>query len=118
MRLKTFPTFLSIIVSVILGYLGYTIAEGDSDAGAWAAGIGTGVCVLLTVLPLIAMRLEVDKQSVNMKAWSFAAFAVMLALNLCFAIFGVAEPYYALTVGLLLCIHLYVVWKLAEIKDV
>ncbi|MBQ7634588.1 MAG: hypothetical protein IJS89_03345 [Bacteroidaceae bacterium] len=25
---------------------------------------------------------------------------------------------YAITIGLLLCIHLYVVWKLAEIKDV
>ena len=116
MKLKAFPALLSLIVSCALGYLAWHIA-GD-DEGSLVVGIGTGVAVLSTLLPLLALRLENGRQSVNMKAWSFAALIVLLAVYLGVALLGVAEPYYAVTRLLLRCLHLLVVWKLAEIKDV
>lgn len=118
MKLKLFPTLLSLIITAAFAYLAYYIANSKGDEGDWLLAIGTGICLLFAILPLIALRLDNDRQNVNMKVWSTIVLFLMLAVNLCFAIFGVAVPLYIVSVVLILCIHFLVLWKLVEIKDV
>lgn len=105
-------------MSAVVGYLAYNLSKDDNQVGDWIISIGTAVCALVTTFPLLSINLENKHLSVNMKAWNFAALIVMLVVNLCFAAFGTGGPYYVVTVALLFCVHLYVVWRLSEIKDV
>ena len=117
MKISVFPTLLLLIVSSVIGYLAYHLARTDSDPNDILVGIGTSISVLLTLGCVIGVSIKNGKMNVNMKAWSITTFIVISVVNLCFAGFGVAMPYYIIVLALLLVIHLWVVWKLSTIKD-
>ena len=112
MKISIFPTLLLIVVVVAIGYLAYDMAHSRADANELLVGIGTGLSVLLTLGCVIGISLKNSRMNINMKAWSGAAFLVVLVVNLCFAGFGVAMPYYLIVISLLLVIHLWVIYKL------
>ena len=59
-----------------------------------------------------------ERMTVNMKTWSAVALIAMTIVNYCFAYFGVAQPYYIIILVLFLVLHLWMVWKMKETKDV
>ena len=99
---------------VAIGYLAYDMAHSRADASELLVGIVTGFSVLLTLGCVIGISLKNSRMNINMKAWSGAAFLVVLVVNLCFAGFGVAMPCYLIVMSLLLVIHLWVIYKLVE----
>lgn len=118
MRISAFPSLLTLIVTIAIGYLAYHLASSNSDANDLIVGIGTGISVLLTLGCVMGLSLNEGRMNVNFKAWSVAAFVVMTIINLCFAGFGVSMPYYVIVLALLLVIHLWVVWKLSTVEDI
>ena len=114
MKISVFPTLLLIVVVVAIGYLAYDMAHSRADANELLVGIGIGLSVLLTLGCVIGISLKNSRMNINMKAWSGAAFLVVLVVNLCFAGFGVAMPCYLIVMSLLLVIHLWVIYKLVE----
>ena len=112
MKISLLPTVLLIIVTVALGYLAYDMAHSHADPNELLVGIGTGLCVLLTLGCVIGISLKNSRMNINMKAWSGVAFLVLIVVNLCFAAFGVTMPYYLIVISLLLVIHLWVIYKL------
>ena len=116
MRISAFPSLLTLIVTIAIGYLAYHLASSNSDANDFVVGIGTGISVLLTFGCVMGLSLNDGRMNVNFKAWSVAAFVVMTIINLCFAGFGVSMPYYVIVMALLLVIHLWVVWKLSTVE--
>ena len=116
MRISAFPSLLTLIVTITIGYLAYHLASSNSDANDLVVGIGTGISVLLTLGCVMGLSLNEGRMNVNFKAWSVAAFVVMTIINLCFAGFGVSMPYYVIVLALLLVIHLWVVWKLSTVE--
>lgn len=114
MKISVFPTLLLIIVVVAIGYLAYDMAHSRADTNELLVGIGTGMSVLLTLGCVIGISLKNSRMNINMKAWSGVASLVMIVMNLCFAGFGVAMPYYLIVMSLLLVIHLWVIYKLVE----
>ena len=112
MKISVFPTLLLIITVVALGYLAYDMAHSNTDPNELFVGIGTGLSVILTLGCVLSISLKNHRMNINMKAWSGAAFVVLVIANLCFAGFGVTMPYYVIVISLLLVIHLWVVYKL------
>lgn len=112
MKISIFPTLLLIIAVVALGYLAYDLAHTRSDSNELFVGIGTGLSVILTLGCVLSISLKNHRMNINMKAWSGAAFVVLVIANLSFAEFSVTMPYYIIVISLLLVIHLWVVYKL------
>lgn len=118
MKISVFPALLSLIVATALGYLAEHISFSNGDSGHIVVGVGTGLTVLATLTCLMAVKLENGRMSVNMKTWSSVALIVITIVNYCFAFFGVTQPYYVIILALFLVLHLWMVWKMKETKDV
>ena len=118
MKISVFPTLLTLMVTIAIGYFAYYLANSNSDANDWKVGIGTSLSVLLTLGCVIGLSLNERRMNVNLKAWSIAAFVVLTIVNLCFASFCVSMPYYVIVLALLLVIHLCVVWNLSTVEDI
>ena len=116
MKLSVFPALLTIIVGIIIGYLSYHIGKSNLDSNDIIAGIGTSVSVILTLGCIIGVSINDSRINVNMRAWSIVAFVVTTIVNLCYAYFGISMPYYVIVIALMLIIHLWVVWKMLNIK--
>ena len=114
MKISVFPTILLIIATIAIGYLAYDMAHTHSDTNDIIVGVGTGISILLTLGCVIGISLKDRRMNINMKAWSGVAFIVLIVVNLCFAGFGVAMPYYIIAIALLLVIHLLVVYQLEK----
>ena len=116
MKISVFPTLLLLIATAAIGFLAYHIAKSNTDPNDILVGVGTGVSVLLSLGCVLGVSLEDGRMNVNMKAWSMVAFVVMAVVNICYAGFGVSMPYYVIVIALMLIIHLWVVWKLLNIR--
>ncbi len=112
MKISIFPTLLLIIATAAISYLAHDMAHTHSDPNEIIVGVGTGLSILMTLGCLLSLSLKDSRLNINMKAWSSVAFVVMAVVNLCYAGFGVSMPYYIIVIGLLLVIHLWVVYKL------
>ncbi len=113
MKISVFPTILLIIATIAIGYFTYDLAHSRSDANDMIVGIGTGVSGLITLGCVMGLSLKDERLNVNMKAWSFVAFVIMVAVNICFAMLGAIMPTYIIVISLLMVIHLWVVYKMA-----
>lgn len=118
MKVSAIPTIITFIISAVLGYLAYSIADGHFDKNSVLIGIGTMVSVLATLGTLMACSLKNSKTNINMKAWSSLTFILIIIANFCFAIFGSSVPIYLAAIVILILIHLFVVWKLYTVNDV
>lgn len=118
MKISVFPFLLSLIVAAALAYLAGHISYSNGDSEHMVVGIGTGLTVLATLACLMAVKHENPKMNVNMKTWSAIALFLMIIVNFCFAFLGVAQPYYIIILALFLVLHLWMVWKMRETKDV
>ena len=118
MKISAFPFLLSFIVAAALAYLAGHISYSHGDPDYMVVGFGTGLTVLATLACLMAVKYENPKMNVNMKTWSAIALILMIIVNYCFAFFGVAQPYYIIILALFLVLHLWMVWKMKETKDV
>ena len=118
MKISVFPFMLSLIVAVAIAYLAGHISYSHGDSDHMVVGIGTGLTILATLACLMAVRHENPKMNVNMKTWSAIALILMIIVNFCFAFFGVAQPYYIIILALFFVLHLWVVWKMKETKNV
>ena len=103
-------------MTAALSYLVYNIAIEDENCILLT--IGTAISVLLTLALCMAVKFDNPKVGINIKIWCFIMFFIMFVSNLCFAWFGVNLPYYFILLAFLWVIHLFVVWKMSEIKNV
>lgn len=118
MKISAFPFLLSLIVAAALGYLAEHISNSKGDSGHIIVGVGTGLSLFATLACLMAVRLDNGRMNVNMKTWCTIALIVMAIINYCFAFLGVAQPYYIIILTLFFVLHLWMVWKMKETKDV
>ncbi|MBR5687809.1 MAG: hypothetical protein IKX36_07610 [Prevotella sp.] len=118
MRISFFPALICIIAAGFIAYLAFYFAQLHFDANDIIVAVGTFLSIFLTLGSLIALRLENERTGINMKAWSSVAFMLTICINLGFAIWGVLMPLYVIVLGLFLLIHLWIVWKMASMKDV
>ena len=118
MRISFFPALISIVAAGLIAYLAFYFAQLHFDANDIIVASGSFLSVVLTLGSMIALKLENERAGINMKAWSSVAFILTVCINLGFALWHVLMPLYVIVLGLFLLIHLWIVWKMASMKDV
>ena len=116
MKISIFPACLSIILIAVFSYLTYTIAIDNENCILLTTG--TVVFILFTLPLSMAVKFKNNKVGVNIKIWSFIMFLIMFIVNLCFVWFGNNPSYYIILMTFLLVSHIFVVWKISEIKNI
>lgn len=114
MKLNSVPSLLAVIISALLGYAVYSIA--DIDPNAILAGIVSTVCFIVTLTLAIGVEFTNGKLSVNIRVLSLSAFTVMLISHFAFAATIVKMPYYLIVNGLILCIYLCIAYYVNSLK--
>ena len=114
MKLNFVPSFLAVIISALLGYAVYSVA--DIDPNAILAGVVSTVCFIVTLILAIGVGYDDGKMSVNIRILSLSAFTVMLISHFAFAATIVKMPYYLIVNGLILCVYLCIAYYVNSLK--
>ena len=71
MKLNSVPSLLAVIISALLGYAVYSVA--DIDPNAILAGVVSTVCFIVTLILAIGVGYDDGKMSVNIRILSLSA---------------------------------------------
>ena len=114
MRINSILTLLTIVVSILMGYLVYSIA--GIDPNALLAGFCSTLCFICTLVPAFGIKYETRALSVNLRVLSFVAFLLMLISHITFAAISIEMPYYFIINGILLSIYLGIAYSINSTK--
>lgn len=116
MKVNVFLTSLCILITVLISYLVFYVAEGgENDV---LCGIVSGICIAATLVPMMGIQYESGRQGINIRIFSALFFFIFLISQFCFAAFGVGELYYIVSNGILLIIYMALFYKMQGIKNV
>ncbi len=112
MKLNVFLLFISIALTILLGYWIYDIAKGkENDI---ICGILSSVCILSTLIPFIGLQYNNTRIGVNIRVLSCLFLVLFLVSHLCSAIFGIIMPSYLIVNSVLLLIYITILYKLQK----
>lgn len=116
MKINIVTAILAVLIAGLIAYMVYYIASGhENDI---LCGILSFVCLASTLIPMVSLRHEEKRLTVNLKVISSLGFIILFLLNLGFATFGVVMPYYLVIVGVLLIVYVLAYYKLSRIKNI
>ena len=110
MKANVFLTMISVILTLFIGYLAYTIAVDKANDSLY--GVGTSLCLIATLVPTIGLQYESGRMGTNIRVYSALFFIIFLISNFCFASFVINVPYYIITNGIMLVIFLAIFHKM------
>ena len=110
MKANVFLTMISVILTLFIGYLAYTIAVDKANDSLY--GVGTFLCLIATLVPTIGLQYESGRMGTNIRVYSALFFIIFLISNFCFASFVINVPYYIITNGIMLVIFLAIFYKM------
>lgn len=116
MKINVFLTFICLLLTGILGYSTFTIAEGHENA--LLGSIVSSICFASTLIPMIGLQYESSKLGVNIRILSGLFFVVFLISNYCYALWGINLPNYLIVNGIIFVIVLAILYKMMNIKDI
>lgn len=116
MKINVFLTIISLLLTSILGYLTFSIAEGDENALLGA--IVSGICFAVTLIPIIGLQYESSRLGVNVRILSGLFFIVFLISNYSYALWGINMPYYIIINGIILLVALAIIYKMTKVNDI
>lgn len=116
MKLNVFMTIICLALSVLLGYIAYTIAGNDENAGICFAT--SAICFAVSLMPAMGVKYDSSRIGINIRVLSIVFFILTLACNLAFAAISVVLPHYLIVNGLLLLIFVTAVYRLGSVRDV
>ena len=116
MKVNIFLALMAVAMSCVLGYLFYNVS--GSQENATLCGIVTTVTMIATLVPMMAIKVESARVSVNLRILSSIGFFVLFGLNLGYAIFGIVVPYYVIFNAIFFIMFLVGYYNLSRIKNV
>lgn len=116
MRVNFFLALMAVAMSCVLGYLFYNVC--GSHENAMLCGIVTTVTMIATLVPMMAIKVESSRVSVNLRILSSIGFFILFGLNLGYAIFGIVVSYYLIVNALCLIIFIIGYYNLLNIKNI
>lgn len=114
MRMNTILTVIAVFMAILIGYLAFSIAEGQENDVV--CGIASTLCFMATLIPIIGVQYDSSKVGVNIKVMSVLFLVIFLISHFCFAAICVKMPYYVITNGILLLIYLAILYKMNKIS--
>lgn len=115
MRFNFVFTLIALVISSLLGYWVYSVA--DTDVHATLAGIFSTICFAFPLIIGTGISFNTSASQVNIKALSWVLFILMLIMHFYYASNGVTMPYYVLINGILICIYVAVVYGIIQSKQ-
>lgn len=115
MKTNLFLSFIAITLALLIGYLAYNVAEGQEND--IVCGIGSTICFIATLIPIIGQNYESDRQGTNIRVLSSLFFIIFVVSHFCFAGFGVKMPYYVICNGIILVVYLAILYKMSNLKN-
>ncbi len=116
MKPNIFLILMAVILSLLMGYLIYHIAQGkENDA---LCGITSLICLVSTSIPLLGLQFDSVRLGVNLKVISAITFILFLIENILFAASAISMPYYIILNGLILVVFLTIFYKLSKIRNI
>ena len=115
MKLNPFLTVIAVVLSLLGGYLVYTVADGQQYD--YVAGIGGAVCFATSLIPAVAIRFKTTALNVNLKVLSVIALLIMGISQLCFAFREIDIPYYIIVNGIIVCLYLAAMYAINSTKQ-
>lgn len=116
MKLNIILTVIAALVVGLLVYWIHTIIQASDVVDIMT--YGSGVCFLVTLLPVIGIQYESARLGINIRIVSTIFFVAFLVSQFSFANFASDIPLYIIVNGLLLIIFLLVLYKMQSIKNI
>lgn len=116
MKANIFLIVIAVLLSALLGYFAYYIAEGA--ANDILCGIGSTLCFAAALIPAMGLQYESGRFGVNVRLIAVLFFVLFLISQFCFAACGVRMPYYLIVNGIFLLVYLAVLYKMLRVGDV
>lgn len=115
MKLNIILTIIAALVVGLLAYWVHTVIQASEAADIIT--YGSGVCFLVTLLPIVGVEYESARLGINIRIVSILFFVAFLVSQFSFANFVTDIPLYIIVNGLLLVIFLLVLYKMQSIKN-
>ena len=115
MKVNFVLTLIALVISSLLGYWVYSVA--DTDVHATMAGVFSTLCFAIPLIIGTGISFNTSASQVNIKALSWVLFILMLIMHFYYASNGVAMPYYVLINGILICIYVAIVYGIIRSKQ-
>ena len=115
MKVNTFLTLIALILSSLLGYWVYSVA--DTDAHATLAGVLSAICLAIPLIMGFCVSYQTSAAIVNVRTLSCALFLLMLILHFYYANIGISMPSYVLINGIIICIYLAIIYAILKSKQ-
>lgn len=116
MKANIFLTLISVTLAALVGYLAFSVAEGQEND--YVCGIGSALCFVATLVPMMGLQYESGRLGANIRVFSVLFFIIFLVSHFCFAGFGVKMPYYIIVNGIILVIYLAIFYKMQGVNDI
>lgn len=114
MRINTVLTIIAIAMAVLIGYLAFSIAEGEKND--IVCGIASTTCFTAVLVPIVGLQYDSNKLGINIKIMSSLFLFVFLISHFCFAAIYIKMPYYIIINGILLLIYIVILYRMNQIK--
>ena len=116
MKANIFLTVIAVLLSALLGYFAYYIAEGA--ANDMLCGVGSTLCFAAALIPAMGLQYESGRLGVNVRLMSVLFFVIFFISQFSFAAHGVRMPYYIVVNGIFLLAYLAVLYVMQRIKGI
>lgn len=116
MKVNVFMTIIGVALAALLGYLSFSVANGDENDAV--CGIGSSICFAATLIPTMGFQYNSGRLGVNIRTFSAIFFVIFAISHFFFAAFGVKMPYYIIFNGIMLLIYLAIFYKMQGEKNV
>jgi hypothetical protein len=112
MKVNVFFFGIGIVMALLLAYWAFSIAEGQANDKI--CGIGSAICFMGTLIPMLGIGHDSSRISVNLRILSAVFFLIFLVSHFCLAIFGVRMPYYVIVNALLLLVFIAIYYGIGK----
>ncbi len=113
MKANVFLMVIGVVLACLFSYLVLALA-GDSDSSL-TFGIGSMVGFIATLVPLIGTRHDDHRLGVNLNVLSMLFFALLLACNVCFALFNGPIPYFIICNGIMVVVYIVAFYNIIRL---
>jgi len=115
MKVNTFLTLIALVLSALLGYWVYSVAEADTHATL--AGVLSAICLAIPLILGFGVSYQTSAAIVNVRTISCVLFLLMLILHFYYANTGISMPSYVIINGILVCIYLAIIYAILKSKQ-
>lgn len=115
MKVNTFLTLITLVLSALLGYWVYSVAEADTHATL--AGVLSAICLAIPSVLGFGVSYQTSAAIVNVRMLSCVLFLIMLILHFYYAATGISMPSYVLINGIIICIYLAIIYAILKSKQ-